>query len=262
MGKGKKNQSTKKIRLDVLLKQRNMVQSRERARALILAGKVLVDHVPVDKVGTLVHSDTEIVLRGTDIPFVSRGGLKLQEAFDKTDWSPAGLVCMDVGASTGGFTDCLLQHNACRVYAVDVGYGQLAWKLRQDHRVTVLEKTNIRYLTQEMITEKIDLITIDTSFISLKLVVPACLPFLNDGGRILALIKPQFEVGRQEVGKGGVVRDAKLHQRVIDNLQAFFQNKGFETQFILTSPILGPKGNKEFIAGLVRNDVMKKDFES
>jgi len=251
MATSKKKQS-KKIRLDVLLKTRNLVQSRERARSLILAGKVLVNQIPVDKVGTLVHSDAQIVLRGEDIPFVSRGGLKLQEVFDKTDWSPTGLICMDVGASTGGFTDCLLQQDAIHVYAVDVGYGQLAWKLRQDSRVTVLEKTNIRYLTQDVIPDKMDLITIDTSFISLKLVVPACLPFLKTDGRILALIKPQFEVGRQEVGKGGVVRDAKLHQRVIDDLQSFFQTKGLETQFVLTSPILGPKGNKEFIVGLAQ----------
>jgi len=245
-----KKNSSKKIRLDVLLKERNLVESRERGRAMILAGKVLVDQVPVDKVGTRVHFDAKIVLRGEDIPFVSRGGLKLQEAFNKTDWVPKGFICMDVGASTGGFTDCLLQHNASHVYAVDVGYGQLAWKLRQDSRVSVLEKTNIRYLSQDVISEKMDLITIDTSFISLKLVVPACLPFLKIDGRILALIKPQFEVGRQEVGKGGVVRDAKLHQRVIDDLKAFFLTKGFETQFVLTSPIRGPKGNKEFIAGL------------
>jgi 23S rRNA (cytidine1920-2'-O)/16S rRNA (cytidine1409-2'-O)-methyltransferase len=249
MGTSHKNR-LKKIRIDILLKQRNLVQSRERARALILAGKVLVDQIPVDKVGTLVKTDAKIVLRGTDIPFVSRGGLKLQEAFDKTDWSPSGLICMDVGASTGGFTDCLLQQNARHVYAVDVGYGQLAWKLRQDSRVSVLEKTNIRYLSPDIIDDMMDLITIDTSFISLKLVVPASLPFLKTDGRILALIKPQFEVGRQDVGKGGVVRDSKLHQRVIEDLQAFFQTKGLETQFVLTSPIRGPKGNKEFIAGL------------
>jgi len=249
MGKSTKKQSNK-IRLDVLLNKKKLAQSRERARSLILAGKVLVNKVPVDKVGTLVHSDAQIDIRGEDIPFVSRGGLKLQEAFDKTDWSPKAMTCMDVGASTGGFTDCLLQHSANHVYAVDVGYGQLAWKLRQDSRVTVLEKSNIRYLSQDTIPEKIDLITIDTSFISLKLVVPACIPFLKTGGRILALIKPQFEVGRQEVGKGGVVRDSKLHQRVIDDLQVFFQKTGLETHFVLASPIFGPKGNKEFIIGL------------
>jgi len=251
MGTSNKKQ-TKKIRLDVLLKKRNLVQSRERGRALILAGKVLVDQVPVDKVGTLVHSDAQIVLKGSDIPFVSRGGLKLQEAFDKTDWSPEGMICMDVGASTGGFTDCLLQHNARHVYAVDVGYGQLAWKIRQDHRVTVLEKTNIRYLSHDEIQEQFDLITIDTSFISLKLVVPACLQFLKDDGRLLALIKPQFEVGKQEVGKGGVVRDPNLHQRVIKDLMAFFQTIKLSPLFVLSSPIRGPKGNKEFIIGLER----------
>ncbi|ETR71283.1 MAG: hemolysin [Candidatus Magnetoglobus multicellularis str. Araruama] len=241
-----------KVRLDVLLKKNKIVDSRERARALILAGKVLVDQFPVDKVGTKVRSDATIVIKGEDNPFVSRGGLKLQEAFNKTDWSANGLVCMDVGASTGGFTDCLLQNNARHVYAIDVGYGQLAWKLRQDNRVTVLEKTNIRYLPPDAISDEIDLVTIDTAFISLKIVVPACMPFLKKQGRIMALIKPQFEVGRKEVGKGGVVRDPQLHERVIDELNDFFHKKGLQMPFVVPSPILGPKGNKEFLAGLQR----------
>ena len=250
MGHPKKNM--KKVRLDVLLKQKQLVESRERARALILSGKVLVNQIPVDKVGAQVDPDSSIVLRGADMPYVSRGGLKLQTAFEKTDWSADGMICMDVGASTGGFTDCLLQNNASHVYAVDVGYGQFAWKLRQDHRVTVFEKTNIRYLTPEKVPTQMDLITIDTSFISLKIVVPSCLPFLKADGRIMALIKPQFEVGKQDVGKGGVVRDPVLHQRVIDDLREFWCQKELDTCFILPSPILGPKGNKEFIAGLIR----------
>jgi len=244
----------KKIRLDVLLKQKKIVESRERAKALILAGKVLVDQVPVDKAGTLICVDSNITLRGDDIPFVSRGGLKIQAVFDKTNWIVDGLVCMDVGASTGGFTDCLLQNNAAHVYAVDVGYGQLAWKLRQDKRVTVFEKTNIRYLDQKAIAEKMDLITIDTSFISLKIVIPSCMKFLKPKARILALIKPQFEVGKKEVGKGGVVRDPLLHERVIFEIKKFCTDEiNLTSQFVIESPIMGPKGNKEFIIGLERD---------
>ncbi|MBF0449276.1 MAG: TlyA family RNA methyltransferase [Candidatus Magnetomorum sp.] len=241
---------SEKIRLDVLVKQNKIADSRERARALILAGKILVDQKPVDKVGTLVSSDANITMRGENMPFVSRGGLKLQEALKCSEWSVDGLICMDVGASTGGFTDCLLQHHAAHVYAIDVGYGQLAWKLRQDHRVTVFEKTNIRYLERAAISGDIDMITIDTSFISLKIVVPSCIKFLKPNGRIMALIKPQFEVGKQDVGKGGVVRDPQLHQRVISDLHDFFKAMDLKICFVIESPVLGPKGNKEFIMGL------------
>lgn len=245
----KKNRSTK-IRLDVLVKQKQLAHSRERARSLILAGKILVDQQLIDKAGTLVASDAHITLKGEDIPFVSRGGLKLQKALDQSKWSVDGLICMDVGASTGGFTDCLLQNNAAHVYAIDVGYGQLAWKLRQDHRVSVFEKTNIRYLEQNAIHHNIDCLTIDTSFISLKIVVPSCMKFLKPDARIMALIKPQFEVGKQDVGKGGVVRDPKLHQQVIHDLKNVFIDMGLHPVFVIESPILGPKGNKEFIMGL------------
>ena len=241
---------SKKMRLDVLVKQKNLANSRERARALILAGKILVNQTPIDKAGTMVPCDADISIRGEDIPFVSRGGLKLQKALEESEWSVNGLICMDVGASTGGFTDCLLQNNAAHVYAIDVGYGQLAWKLRQDKRVTVFEKTNIRYLEREAIEDRIDCLTIDTSFISLKIVVPSCTKFLKPDARIMALIKPQFEVGKQDVGKGGVVRDPALHEQVISDLSHFFSDMGLNPNFVAQSPILGPKGNKEFIMGL------------
>jgi len=213
---------------------------------MIMAGKVLVNNQPVDKAGFLVGQNDGIELKGKDIPYVSRGGLKLEGALQSLELNPANLVCLDVGASTGGFTDCLLQNGAARVYAVDVGYGQLAWKLRQDPRVVVIERTNIRHLQTETIAEPVDLATIDVSFISLKIVVPAAAAFLKKDARILALIKPQFEVGKDQVGKGGVVRDASLHTHVIHNLSAFFIGLGFLSETVIPSPILGPKGNREF----------------
>ena len=242
----------KKQRLDQRLVEDGLVQSRERARAMIMAGRVLVDDQPVDKPGTGVFPESVIVLRGEDIPYVSRGGLKLEAALRELSVSVKDLVCMDVGASTGGFTDCLLQHGAAKVYAVDVGYGQLAWKLRQDQRVIPIERTNIRYMTAEAVPEPVDLITIDASFISLKIVVPAALRFLKSGGRILALIKPQFEVGKGKVGKGGVVRDAQLHQEVIQSLRLFFAEMGLTCNGLIPSPVPGPKGNQEFVISLVR----------
>jgi len=213
---------------------------------MIMAGKVLVNNRPVDKAGFLVGRNDGIELKGKDIPYVSRGGLKLEGALQSLALSPTGLVCLDVGASTGGFTDCLLQNGAARIYAVDVGYGQLAWKLRQDPRVAVIERTNIRHMQTDAIPESVDLATIDVSFISLKIVVPAVAGFLKNGARILALIKPQFEVGKNQVGKGGVVRDANLHTRVIQGLTAFFVKLGFLCESVIPSPILGPKGNREF----------------
>ena len=213
---------------------------------MIMAGKILVNNRPVDKAGFLVGQNDGIELKGKDIPYVSRGGLKLEGALQSLELNPAGFVCLDVGASTGGFTDCLLQNGAARVYAVDVGYGQLAWKLRQDPRVAVIERTNIRHMQADAIAEPVDLATIDVSFISLKIVVPAVAAFLKNGARILALIKPQFEVGKDQVGKGGVVRDADLHTRVIQSLSAFFVEFGFLSETVIPSPILGPKGNREF----------------
>jgi 23S rRNA (cytidine1920-2'-O)/16S rRNA (cytidine1409-2'-O)-methyltransferase len=241
-----------KKRLDLLLVERRMAPSRQRARAMIMAGKILVNSQPADKAGFLVSANDNIVLKAKDNPYVSRGGLKLDGVLQPLDLNPTGCVCLDVGASTGGFTDCLLQYGARRVYAVDVGYGQLAWKLRQDPRVVVIERTNIRHMSTEAIPEPVDLVTIDVSFISLKIVVPAVLDFMGINARILALIKPQFEVGRGLVGKGGVVRDAQLHKGVIDNLAAFFETCGLKSIRVLPSPIIGPKGNREFFILLER----------
>jgi 23S rRNA (cytidine1920-2'-O)/16S rRNA (cytidine1409-2'-O)-methyltransferase len=237
----------KKIRLDQRVLALGLASSRQRAQALIMGGKILVDGQRLDKPGVQVDPGAEIVLVGADLPFVSRGGLKLAAALAATGISVEGLACMDVGASTGGFTDCLLQHGASHVYAVDVGYGQLAWKLRKDPRVSVIERTNIRNLTTDQVPAGLDLATIDTAFISLKIVVPATLPFLKPGGTILALIKPQFEVGRGQVGKGGVVRDPRLQEAVIEELRRFFMDLGLACGPVTPSPIKGPKGNQEFI---------------
>jgi len=239
-----------KKRLDRLLVEKGFVQSRERARTMIMAGNVLVDTIPVDKPGSQVQEHAEISIRNKDIPFVSRGGLKLKAALDTMGLSVAGLKCLDVGASTGGFTDCLLQYGAAHVFAVDVGYGQLAWKLRQDHRVTVIERNNIRYLPKETIPCPVDLSAIDVSFISLKIVIPSILKFQKKDALIIALIKPQFEVGKGKIGKGGVVRDPIIHEQVIADLSAFFKSNGLSCGSIIPSPILGPKGNREFFISL------------
>ena len=238
--------SVKKTRLDVLVLEKGLARSRERARALIMAGKILVNNRLVDKAGSFVYQNDDIRLKGEKNPYVSRGGLKLEKALQTLNIDITGAVCMDVGASTGGFTDCLLQHGAHRVFAVDVGYGQLAWKLVQDSRVVVIDRTNIRYMKAERLQEPVDLITVDVSFISLKIVVPALIKFIKKDARILALIKPQFEVGKGNVGKGGVVRDPVLHGKVIKSLSDFFIKTGLLPEFVIPSPILGPKGNKEF----------------
>lgn len=236
------------MRLDKLVLERGLAPSRERAQALILAAKIMVDGQRVTKAGQKVAPDCQVELIGEDLPFASRGGLKLEHAFETFPLNVRDLVAMDVGASTGGFTDCLLQHGAKRVYAIDVGYGQLAWKLRQDPRVVVLERQNIRHLPPERIPEPVQAATIDTSFISLKLVIPATLPFLEPNSLLVALIKPQFEAGRSQVGKGGVVRDAAIHQQVCDSIMEFCQSLGLLQQMAITpSPILGPKGNREFL---------------
>jgi 23S rRNA (cytidine1920-2'-O)/16S rRNA (cytidine1409-2'-O)-methyltransferase len=241
-----------KQRLDLAVLNRGLAASRQRARALIMSGKILVNRKLIDKPGVPVADQDEILLKGDDHPFVSRGGLKLEAALRAFEVVVADKVCLDVGASTGGFTDCLLQHGARKVYAVDVGYGQLAWKLRQDPRVTVLERTNIRHLPFETVGEPVDLITIDVSFISLRIVVPAVLQFMNQDAAILALIKPQFEVGKGQVGKGGVVRDPTLHQQVLEELTAFFSRTPLSVAGVIDSSILGPKGNKEFFIFLQR----------
>jgi len=237
----------RKKRLDLILVERGMAQSRQRARALIMAGKVLVDGSPFEKPGVLVAESRSIVLRGTDHPYVSRGGLKLEAAIRAIGLDLRGMVCLDVGSATGGFTDCLLQHGAGRVFAVDVGYGQLAWKLRQNPRVVTIERTNIRYMPFDALPCDVDLVTIDTSFISLKLVVPAVRKFMKKSAGILALVKPQFEIGRGRVGKGGVIRDPVLHHAVIEELSEFFKKDGLLVNTPVPSPILGPKGNREFL---------------
>ena len=243
-----------KQRLDILLVDRGLAASRPRAKALIMAGKVLVDGQLSDKPGTAIPMDASISLKGEELPYVSRGGLKLAAAIEALSLRLDDGVCLDVGASTGGFTDCLLQHGARRVYAVDVGYGQLAWQLRRDPRVVSIERTNIRHLAPERLPEKVDLATIDTSFISLRIVVPAVQPFLKPNGRILALIKPQFEVGKGQVGKGGVVRDPRQHDRVIQELTDYFKEIGLVPGPVIPSPIRGPKGNQEFIILLANDD--------
>jgi 23S rRNA (cytidine1920-2'-O)/16S rRNA (cytidine1409-2'-O)-methyltransferase len=244
----------KRDRLDNLLVVRGLVQSREKAKALITAGEVLVENLKVEKPGTQVQTDARIQLIGDGIPYVSRGGLKLEGALQAFVVDPTGLVVMDVGASTGGFTDCVLQRGARRVYAVDVGYGQLAWALRSDPRVVILERTNIRYLPREAIEkEGVDLILIDTSFISIEKFLPHLLGFLKGRGTLIGLIKPQFEVGRGEVGKGGVVKDPALHRKVIERVSAFGRELGLRVLGLVESPLLGPKGNKEFFIHLQRD---------
>lgn len=235
-----------KKRLDILLVEKKLVQSRQRARSLIMAGKVMVNHVPSDKPGTLCNVQADITLKAADHPYASRGGLKLASALKENNVNCMDLVCLDVGASTGGFTDCLLQQHAKKVYAVDVGYGQLAWKLRNDPRVVVIERTNIRHMDPDLIKDTIDLVVIDVSFISLKIVVPYIIQYLAHNGIIIALIKPQFEVGKGRVGKGGVVKDPDLHQSVIDDLTRFFEENSLSCGRVVPSPVLGPKGNREF----------------
>jgi 23S rRNA (cytidine1920-2'-O)/16S rRNA (cytidine1409-2'-O)-methyltransferase len=236
-----------KARLDKLILDRGMAPSRERARALIMAGQVIVSDHLADKAGQLVPVDAEIRLKGEILPFVSRGGLKLQKALDEFALDVSGLVVLDVGASTGGFTDCLLQRGARRVYAVDVGYGQLAWKLRSDERVINLEKTNIRHLEPARLEESPDMAVVDASFISLDKVLPRTIRLIKDGGVIVALIKPQFEVGRGLVGKGGVVRDDKLHREVTSSIRTLAEKLGLEVRGETESPLLGQKGNREFL---------------
>jgi len=243
----------RKERLDKLLLEKGLVQSREKARAFIMEGKVLVDGAMNDKPGVKVDIEANIRLQEEDPLYVSRGGRKLKGAIEAFGIDPTGMVVMDVGASTGGFTDCILQEGARKVYAVDVGYGQLAWKLQKDFRVINLERRNIRYLKREDVDEEADLILIDTSFISIEKFLSHLLGFLKSGGAILGLIKPQFEVGKGEVGKGGVVKDAALHQKVIDRISDFCRTLGLRVLGVSESPLLGPKGNKEFFIYLKKD---------
>lgn len=236
-----------KERLDVLLVQRGLVPSREKAKALIMEGNVFVDGQREDKAGTAFDQAVEIEVRGNTLKYVSRGGLKLEKAMQNFAISLEDKICMDIGASTGGFTDCMLQNGAQKVYAVDVGYGQFAWKLRQDERVICMEKTNIRYVTPEDIADVLDFASVDVSFISLTKVLPAARELLSEQGEMVCLIKPQFEAGREKVGKKGVVREAKVHHEVVAKIFAFAQEIGFGVMAIDFSPIKGPEGNIEYL---------------
>lgn len=234
-----------KKRLDQLLVEKGLAQTRQKAQAMIMAGQVRVNDQPADKPGLQVHIDA-VVTASDPCPYVSRGGLKLEGGLTAFKLDVTGRVCLDVGASTGGFTHCLLTRGAQKIFAVDVGYGQLAWELRQDPRVVVIERTNIRHMAEDALPCPVDLVTIDVSFISLKIVIPAVLAFMKPEAVILALIKPQFEVGKGQVGKGGVVRDPAQHQAVIDDLAQWAQTQGLWCADAVPSPITGPKGNVEF----------------
>jgi len=239
-----------KKRLDVLLLEKGLCESRERAKTTIMSGVVFVDGQRADKPGTPVSEDSEIEVRSAALEYVSRGGLKLEKALDEFGISPGGRVCIDCGASTGGFTDCLLRRGAIKVYAVDVGYGQLAWSIRNDPRVVVMERTNIRYVTPEQIPDTPSLAVIDVSFISLRLVLPVVKRLLADGGEVACLIKPQFEAGREKVGKKGVVRDASTHVEVLRNFVQYASEAGFGVLGLTFSPIKGPEGNIEYLGYL------------
>ena len=241
---------TVKKRLDVLMVEKGLEQSRERAKALIMSGIVYVGGQKAESPGQSYPENSEIEVRGKKLPFVSRGGLKLQKAIEYFGIDPKDKVVMDIGASTGGFTDCLLQHGAKKVYAVDVGYGQLAWSIRTDPRVVCMERCNIRYVTPEQIGEPLDMAVTDVSFISLKLVLPVAKSLMHGNGEAVALIKPQFEAGKEKVGKKGVVRDPKVHQEVIQEILDFSKGIGFGIKGLTFSPIKGPEGNIEFLVYL------------
>lgn len=241
-----------KERIDILLVNKGFAQSREKAKSLLMAGLVFVDNQRIDKAGTKIPVDSDIVVKGSTNPFVSRGGLKLDKAVKNFDFPVSGRVFIDVGASTGGFTDCLLKNGAKAVIAIDVGYGQFAWELRNDDRVTLMERTNIRYVTKDDLKCEVDGAVIDVSFISLKLVLPVVLDLLSDDSHVVALIKPQFEAGKGRVGKNGVVKEASLHIEIISEVLSFAQNAGYKVLNLDYSPITGPEGNIEFLAHLYK----------
>ncbi len=236
-----------KKRLDILVYENGYAQSREKAKALIMAGLVYVDNQKADKAGISYPENVKLEVRGSQPKYVSRGGLKLEKAVNSFGILLDGKITMDIGASTGGFTDCMLQNGAIKVYSVDVGYGQLDWKLRNDKRVVNLERTNIRYITEEQVPDKIDFFSVDVSFISLKLVLPVARKFMNDEACAVCLIKPQFEAGRENVGKKGVVRDPKVHCDVVQNIVEFCLDNGFDVLGLDYSPIKGPEGNIEYL---------------
>ena len=243
---------SEKRRIDALLVERGLAPSRERAKLLIMEGLVYVNHQKTDKAGDTVPADAEVEVRGKGLPYVSRGGLKLEKAMAQFPIVLDGKVTMDIGASTGGFTDCMLQNGAARVYAIDVGYGQLAWKLRTDPRVVNLERTNVRYLTAEQVPEQVDFFSVDVSFISLSLVLPAAFPFLRENGEAVCLVKPQFEAGRGKVGKKGVVRDPAVHREVLEKAVGYALSSGFSPFGLTYSPVKGPEGNIEYLLYLRR----------
>ena len=240
----------RKERLDVLMTERGLCDSRSRAQALIMSGEVYVDGQKCDKAGTPVGEDAQIEVRGNACPYVSRGGLKLEKALRDFGVDPTGFVCSDSGASTGGFTDCLLQQGAKKVFAIDVGYGQLAWAIRNDPRVVCMERTNIRYVTPEQLGEALDLSVVDVSFISLRLVLPAIKALLKPTGQIVCLIKPQFEAGKEKVGKKGVVRDPKVHEEVLNAFLSLAAELHLTVRNLTYSPVKGPEGNIEFLGHL------------
>lgn len=243
-----------KKRLDVLLTEQGFAPSREKAKALIMAGLVYIGEEKCDKAGDLLPADTALTVREGGLRYVSRGGLKLEKAMQRWGFVLNDMVCMDIGASTGGFTDCMLQNGASKVYAVDVGYGQLAWSLRTDSRVVNLERTNIRYITEEQVPDAIDFASIDVSFISLTLVLPVLYRFLKEGGGTVCLVKPQFEAGKGKVGKKGVVREESIHREVCEKIHSFCVENGFAVRGMTFSPIKGPEGNIEYLFYLQKAD--------
>lgn len=249
-----------KIRLDQYLVENFKIESREKSKAYIMAGQVYINGQKSTKAGDTVKPDDKVEFRGEKMPFVSRGGLKLDKAVKEFGLILQDKICIDMGASTGGFTDCMLQNKASKVYAVDVGYGQLAWKLRSDSRVVNLERTNIRYLKEEQIPDEIDFISIDVSFISLSLILPVAYAFLKDEGQVLCLIKPQFEAGRDKVGKKGVVRDIETHIEVIEKIYAIAVEIGFYPINLSFSPVKGPEGNIEYLLYLSKKENLKLPF--
>ena len=251
-----------KERLDVMMVNRGLAESREKAKAIIMSGIVYVDNIKEDKAGSTFDEKAQIEVRGNTLKYVSRGGLKLEKAMDCFGVSLAGKVAMDVGSSTGGFTDCMLQNGAVKVYSVDVGHGQLAWKLRNDERVVCMEKTNIRYVTPDDIEDRIEFASIDVSFISLTKVLPPVKELLTDDGEIVCLIKPQFEDGREKVGKKGVVRDQKVHVEVVERIVDFARQIGFKTRDLSYSPIKGPEGNIEYLLYITKDQTKEnKEFD-
>ena len=248
-----------KERLDVLLVNRGLAPSREKAKTMIMEGNVFVNNNREDKAGSTFSEDCQIEVRGKTLQYVSRGGLKLEKAMTHFGITLEGKICMDIGASTGGFTDCMLQNGAKKVYAVDVGYGQFAWKLRQDERVVCMEKTNIRYVTPEQIGDALDFASVDVSFISLTKVLGPARELLKEDGQMVCLIKPQFEAGREKVGKKGVVRDKSVHEEVIEKVISFALETGFSIYNLEYSPIKGPEGNIEYLVYIGRSEEPKKE---